>query len=247
MDVTLTNREIPLSLGEIQSVETRLGIVLPQQYQDFLLLNNGGVPKPNLFSCVDGGGSFVQVFLAIHEGSHDSLEDYFQTYKVIRQAMPNNIMPIAHDGFGNQICISTCGDDCGSVYFWDHENEGRRPSYKNLSLISPSFDEFLSGLYEDPPAPFAELIHEAFQLQDVEALRRLIASGWDVNNGPYRPDISALDFASTNNMMGIARELLRSGAKLGRALEITRRFAAWPSSTHDFSEMIKLLNSYNKT
>ena len=185
----------------------------------------------------------MQEFLAIHNGLHDNLEDYFHTFKVARRAMPDNVMPIAHDGFGNQVCISTAGDDCGSVYFWDHETAGRRASYKNLHLIASNFDDFLGSLYEKPVQPLAELIHRVFQKEEVEALDLLIAAGWDVNSGPYRPDIPALELASTYNMIEITRVLLQHGARLGRALEMVRRFAvAFPD--RDYSKIIALLEGH---
>lgn len=66
-----------------------------------------------------------------------------------RGRIPPNLLPIAHDPFGNLICLSVAGQDRGKVYFWDHEvevREGEIPSYRNVSFIADNFESFLDGL-----------------------------------------------------------------------------------------------------
>ena len=65
--------------------------------------------------------------------------------------MPEELVPIAHDPGGNQICIAVAGPKTGAVYFWDHEEEAdddETPGYDNVYLIANSFNEFLNSLTE---------------------------------------------------------------------------------------------------
>jgi hypothetical protein len=79
-----------------------------------------------------------------------NLEDLFTFFKVDRNWLPTNLIPIAKDHGGNLICLPTAGKDAGSVYLWDHEKAGERAlddpnDYLNLSLLARSFEDFLAG------------------------------------------------------------------------------------------------------
>lgn len=240
--VKITGAETPVSSEALAQVEIRLDIHLPDQYRQFLLKHNGGKPTPDLFECADGGGSFIHKFLAIHEGPYDNFEQKSLSFWADK-AMPDNILPIACDAFGNYVCLSVSGADTGSVYFWNHEERPRKASYKNLCLIAESFDQFLASLSEKPVVPFAAEINQIFQHGNIAVLHQIIAAGWDVNSGPYRPDITALDFAAMYNKKDIARVLLEHGARVGRAIEIVKRCEAPPALRHDYTEMKALLEA----
>ena len=147
MGVVIQNTEPPLSAQRVKQVEKKYGIKLPLQYRNFLLAHNGGQPIPNEFHFKKKQGqytdSIVDWFLAIYEGENDNFEEYYDTYKIDENRIPENLVPIAHDPGGNLICISVSGDDEGAVFFWDHEHE---EDGDNIHLIADSFDEFLSGL-----------------------------------------------------------------------------------------------------
>ena len=73
---------------------------------------------------------------------------------MFRDRVPARFLPIASDLIGDVICISTSGEDAGTIYLWDHELEadpgqGEQPdTVDNVVLIADGFDEFLDGLYE---------------------------------------------------------------------------------------------------
>lgn len=153
--INIRDTEAPLSSEAIGIVEDRLGIVLPNEYRDFLLLHNGGRPRPAVFRFKNSSGKYVDSsvdwFLAIYEGEHDNFESYFETYKRDQQRLPTELVPIAHDPGGNLICISVSGSQKGAVFFWDHENEcgiGETPTFWNVHVIAESFTEFLSSLQD---------------------------------------------------------------------------------------------------
>jgi hypothetical protein len=100
----------------------------------------------------------------LHDGKYDNLKSSIITFKIEEKRLPSHIIPIAHDPFGNAICLS-CGEkDYGYVYFWDHENEvdytqSTDDDYNNLYFIAKSFTEFLDGLYESQiPDEYKNLI-----------------------------------------------------------------------------------------
>ena len=147
--------ERPVLEPELKSIESKYGFNFPSQYRAFLLQHNGGRPEPARFQFLDANGpysdSLVNWFLAIYDGECDNFEKAFRALKVEHVRIPQNLVPIADDPFGNMICISVSGDDVGAVYFWDHEKDADcrvalPPTRDNFDLIAHSFNEFLAGL-----------------------------------------------------------------------------------------------------
>lgn len=144
----------PISSKEIEMIEKYVGLNFPDEYKEHLLKFNGGRCTPNIFRFIENGKescSRISCFMAIYEGTYDSLKWCIDIFKISAKRMPEHILPIADDPFGNQICISCGRLDYGYIYFWDHENEvdyseSGDDDYFNLYLIAQSFSEFLNGL-----------------------------------------------------------------------------------------------------
>jgi hypothetical protein len=67
--------------------------------------------------------------------------------------IPDDLLWIMDDPFGNAICLGIRGIHRGRIYFWDHEMEpdpngwdGQVDTEGNVSLIANSFTEFVAGL-----------------------------------------------------------------------------------------------------
>ena len=135
----------------IINIEEKYNIKLPDDFRNFLKLYNGGYPEPGVFESKDHTiGSRVQRFLGIHKEKYSNLIDYLSLYK---GRISNKLFPIAHDSFGNLICIGIVGDIYGKIFFWNHEWEadsslGEIPGFFNVTLIADNFDEFFEGLHE---------------------------------------------------------------------------------------------------
>ncbi len=125
---------------EIINFEQRNDIKLPNDYRNFLLENNGGVPETNEFDIPDiNSGSGINEFLSI-----DELESI---KKSLGERLLQNAWAIAYAEGGNYLCI-VVGEKEG-VYFWDHEleaEEGQPASWDNLFLVAENFDDFLASL-----------------------------------------------------------------------------------------------------
>lgn len=138
-----------LSEADVRSLEKELGFSLPAEYKDFLLNHNGGWPEPNEFPIEDNPSDDrgrVHYFLCIEDGDEYNLMDWVVDYE---GRLPPGLLPIACDPGGNLICLSVSGENAGTVYFWDHEEEagpGETPSYENAYHVAESFGEFLERL-----------------------------------------------------------------------------------------------------
>lgn len=152
MNVTFSNGRGPLSTERLAQAERNIGVALPSGYREFMLEHNGGKPSRRDFVFANETGPYtdgsIRAFYAIDDTSTSSLETKHRIFcGVTPPRIPRDMIPIASDSFGNQICIGVTGDRCGYVYFWDHEKEDEgEPTYRNMHLIAASFVEFLSKL-----------------------------------------------------------------------------------------------------
>lgn len=158
-NVEIKEPEKPCTIEQIREFEQWLqikspGTSLPQEYIDYLLQYNGGIPTYrrhyDFIEPIDetetGGG--VSWFYALYDGDVENIK---KNYRYLDNRMPKDLFPIAGDPCGNDICIAISGPNYGKVYFWDHENEapdGQEPWYDNVYLIANSFREFIDKLYE---------------------------------------------------------------------------------------------------
>jgi hypothetical protein len=152
-------RDFPLiTPAEIERFEKTHRLRLPEQYKQFLLAQNGGVPAQRvLISKVtetEGQEFVVRRLLPLSPESKvgfENLESFFQTYKGREPRMPREMLPIASDPFGNLFCIQTRGDGAGRVYFWSHDDEFDEEIegstlYSNLRFLANDFDQFINSL-----------------------------------------------------------------------------------------------------
>lgn len=144
----------PLTMHEIEQVEKKLNVSFPADYKAFLLKNNGGVPSPGDFDCLDGESSAVAWFYSIEPKSES---DILFSNNMRKGRLPKGFVAIASDGGGNEICLDCKpGPQFGCVYFWDHEMEadcsaGMKPENAgNTHLIANSFSKLIDCLYDAP-------------------------------------------------------------------------------------------------
>lgn len=144
------NDQPPATKREIALLQTLRGIKLPPPYRDFLLASNGGVPSLALFP--GGRGYVIQLFYSLV--AKRSWSDLAAKILVFDGRVPHDLIPVAGDPGGSQFCLAVAGERFGQVYFWDHEAEGEAEDgnyYGNLTLLAPSFEQFLAGLVALPP------------------------------------------------------------------------------------------------
>jgi len=143
----------PLREEDVVRVEQQLGITLPDDYREFLLMHNGGHPEPKYFPIKDNPSDdhgILEWFYCIQEGEYYDLRRQVQ---LLRGRIPPNLLPIADDPGGNLLCMSVAGPDQNTVYFWAHEEEceeGETPTYDNVYFVANSFSDLLGSLTHLP-------------------------------------------------------------------------------------------------
>ena len=79
--------------------------------------------------------------------------------------IPEELIPIGDNMFGDQVCLAVLGEHRGKVFFWDHDDERdeadywqehgqgktvpREFLYGNVYLVADSFMDFLARLVRD--------------------------------------------------------------------------------------------------
>lgn len=139
----------------IDKFEKELGIVLPEDYRQFMLKNNGGTPEEDfLFDYLDVvtncvNNSCIRVFFIIYDGETNNYDDLLRIYQIMReeQVLESIYLPIADDPGENPICMCVGKDNYGKIYYCDHEFEDPVTGYLAMSEIAGSFSELLDKLY----------------------------------------------------------------------------------------------------
>jgi len=139
-----------LSRKDIEDFETKNNIKLTDNYKEFLLKWNGGIPSPSTFVISEEeeeGVSGVNYFYSIGDSDND-LEEFLD---ILHLRLPEGFISIADDPVGNAILLGISGPHYDQIYFWDHENEPDldEPDMSNMYFLADNIWNFLGNLYED--------------------------------------------------------------------------------------------------
>lgn len=144
----------PAPAESIASFEFDIEHPLPDDYRYFLVNCNGGYV----------GGRFWfrgtnpdcrEVEAGVHHIGGFREESYFSllwAQDCYHGRIPDSLVWIHDDPFGNAICLGVAEPHRGRVYFWDHENEpgdgwdGAVETAGNLTLLANSFTEYVAGM-----------------------------------------------------------------------------------------------------
>lgn len=136
----------PLVSSDIEAFESEYEVNLPENYKEFLLLNNGGKSVKRRFKTADGTiTSSVMLFLPISKETDSNLGSFYEKY-CTNKIIPSNLIPIGVDPADSLICIS----EQDKVYFCDMDyfEEDNELKDEYIKLISENFTSFLNNLYE---------------------------------------------------------------------------------------------------
>jgi cell wall assembly regulator SMI1 len=143
MELSMARPEIvaskpPATAAAIARLENALKSKLPAAYREFLQRHNGGQPQPATFVPADRDKptEVINSFLAL--GGDPDVDDLATFLKLYKKRLPQNCLPVAYDAFGNLICLGLADEDCGRVYFLNHERGNKR-------LIAESWDAFMES------------------------------------------------------------------------------------------------------
>jgi hypothetical protein len=142
-------------IAEAESALAEIGRPIPPSYRAFLADQDGGKPVRNAFSFRQGEDEqddLVRLFFGIAESPNG---DLVSAARGARHSLPEGLLPIATDSFGNLVVLDGREGADGPVYFWDHELQTEPPDDSALSWLAPDLETFLGGLseYEVPEPP----------------------------------------------------------------------------------------------
>jgi cell wall assembly regulator SMI1 len=232
--------------GEINRVllerfEKEIGAKLPEQYREFLICHNGGKPVPsNFLISKRKGEDSIEQFYGLNNGP--TYQRLNENYELSIDRLPSYVIPIGSDDFGNNICIGIKGKNKGKVYFSNYYIQGgilKKILFGRVKLISESFNEFLNSLYEwiDPEETEIERI---FRTNDIDGLKSLLASGFDIETLDEN-DRTPIERAAVSAKNDIIKFLYEAGANLRSSLEIAQKNAEFFEKHKSTVELIKQL------
>lgn len=137
-----TDSESPASADELTEVEIKLGATLPVTYRNFLAVNNGGLPEPNVVDIegLSDSPTDIQVFFGTRRNFPSSTLAW--NIDEMKSRHPNaRLLPIARDSGGNLFCLKTDPVSYGEVIYLDIFG-GSYQSY----LVATEFDRFLKKI-----------------------------------------------------------------------------------------------------
>jgi hypothetical protein len=149
----------PFSEAEVATIETTIGVPLPESYKQFLLRFGGSTFSTNV-SCTAPGER-------LHFGQFFRFSELLNAIEYLKETLPETIIPIG-DNFGDIVfCLGVSRRDVGKVYFhnthtgWYYDAEGYLergdpvPSdirYQTVDQIASSFEEFIKNMKKDEEA-----------------------------------------------------------------------------------------------
>ena len=138
-----------LSVSDIHESECRMGCAWPEDYRQFLLRNNGGMPLRSRFTIVaTGREDTVEMFYGVNPIEEKDWVIYQRESS--RDLLPQCLLTIGHDPAKNYICLGIAGKYRNKVYLWDKSGEfieKLADPWRWVHLVSNSFAEFLRTLH----------------------------------------------------------------------------------------------------
>ena len=133
--------------ASVHELENRLGKELPDEYREFLLSTNGGVPQEQNLAKPSHIGIIVNGFFSLDLADNDLSMDYALTTWTGRY--PDGYLPIARCKGSNLLLLDLRDASAGRVVYWDHEGEAdddEPPRDDNLTDVADTFSELLTML-----------------------------------------------------------------------------------------------------
>ena len=140
---------------DLQSLETALGLRLPDAYRAFLLTTPGGVVRGDMrFSSVGGDADIVKLkrIAGLTAWDDDALVEHFRIATDLQT--PEDALAIATDPSGNDLVMVLRADRMGEILLLDHEmaEYGDRMDIEAAEAsgyacrLAGSFSELIAGL-----------------------------------------------------------------------------------------------------
>ena len=148
------SRRAAIDAEQITALERRLGASLSAPYKEFLARTGGACVSPVELDFIAGDiETCVDTFYGDDPEGADDIMEMRETY---RGHIPADLLAVAGDGMGGQICLAIAGDAWGQVFFWDDKDEpDDKESWENIYLVAEDFGTFIEHLEIEGEAEIA--------------------------------------------------------------------------------------------
>jgi cell wall assembly regulator SMI1 len=137
----------PIDPSDVDALEKEMRVKFPEPYRAFLIAYHGGRPTPsNFFPVIHGRVTPMRIhfFLGIYDDLNSC--DLRWNFNTLKGRIPNKVIPIASDEFGNRFCLDLRSRVTSPVLFWNHEEEAAGPKGAIKVAVATSFDDWLRQL-----------------------------------------------------------------------------------------------------
>jgi hypothetical protein len=132
----LIESEQSLSLEEIQEFEKKNNVKLPQEFVNFYLKYNGGIPTHEYYN-----GYALIYYMPIKYGDEVNRIDYKIISLKDAELLPERFIPFSYDSGGWYFALDLNEANYGAVYVIRNDMGDDHPVF-----VAPSFKELLEGL-----------------------------------------------------------------------------------------------------
>jgi len=133
----------PMSPLEIQEIETKLNLKLPQEYKEFLqTFGSLSVIRTEPM----GGQEIIPTTLSLRGNYPDTFS--------------HNLVVVRGDGYGNYHCVVCDGKDYGKVVFWQHDAP--------LNEVYPNYPEGKPDFWIEGPDFWTWLLEDLKSVKKIE-------------------------------------------------------------------------------
>lgn len=124
-----------LTLDQLEAYEKKLGVILPEQYRNYLILFNGGKYEKDITKIsAKEGDTRIHHMYGLHAGPG---------YRRLEADIINHeYLAICDDAFGNEFLIKVNGVGYGGIYFLNHESQDKSA----LTYVAPDFSVFVDNM-----------------------------------------------------------------------------------------------------
>ncbi|MCU7814938.1 MAG: SMI1/KNR4 family protein [Candidatus Thiodiazotropha sp. (ex Rostrolucina anterorostrata)] len=167
---------VPISIGEVCDLESRIKYKLPDDYRNHLLAYNGaklcikghsGHPMQRLTWNIAKKPPGADVVSLLHQpmvlirdwNSDKYLEDQYRDIRFLLKDIPyriqRNCIPIWNDPGGSFFLLGTAGSISGKILYADrsyheYDETGERPIFSNVAFVANSFTNFVEMIEPEP-------------------------------------------------------------------------------------------------
>ena len=129
------------SMEEIEKIEQKFSIVLPEEYKDFLFKYAGCYIKDDYFykpieiNPMSSPNGYSSTGYFYGNDIVSAINTYFES------ELESRLVPICEADGGDLICIDISEKYYGSIYYWPHDTNGVLDD--SLFLVQKSFEDFI--------------------------------------------------------------------------------------------------------